>query len=138
MARSTYGTYLMYKANSTATTYTKLIDIKSFPDLGGDPERLDATTLSDKMRVYIEGIRDTSELQFEANYDKAKYSEIKALEGKKMPFAVFFGASASGPDGTDGKFCWEGTIAVKVTGGQVNEVTGMQLTCTPNTEITMS
>lgn len=36
---STYKTYLMYKATSAATQYTKLIDIKNFPDLGGEPER---------------------------------------------------------------------------------------------------
>lgn len=36
---STYKTYLMYKATTAATTYTKLCDIKSFPDLGGEPER---------------------------------------------------------------------------------------------------
>ena len=36
---STYKTYLMYKSTSSAETYTKLCDIKSFPDLGGEPER---------------------------------------------------------------------------------------------------
>lgn len=138
MARSTYGVYLMYKSTDTATEYTKLCDIKSYPDLGGSPERLDATTLSDGMRVYIEGIQDTEEMTFDANYDKAKYSTIKALEGKVVPTAVYFGHDSTGsPDGSDGKFTWNGTINVHVTGGQVNEVAGMQITCTPNTVITM-
>lgn len=53
---STYKTYLMYKATSAATQYTKLIDIKSFPDLGGEPERIDVTTLSDKIRKYTPGV----------------------------------------------------------------------------------
>lgn len=34
MAISSYKTYLMYKASDSGT-YTKLIDIKDFPDLGG-------------------------------------------------------------------------------------------------------
>lgn len=34
MAISTYKTYLMYKA-SGSSDYTKLIDIKSTPNLGG-------------------------------------------------------------------------------------------------------
>lgn len=34
MAISTYKTFLMYKA-SGGSTYSKLIDIKDFPDLGG-------------------------------------------------------------------------------------------------------
>ena len=33
---STYRTYLMYKANGSSD-YTKLCDIKSFPDMGGEP-----------------------------------------------------------------------------------------------------
>ena len=34
MAISTYKVFLMHKASSEGT-YTKLIDIKEFPDLGG-------------------------------------------------------------------------------------------------------
>ena len=36
MAISTYKVFLMHKASSEGT-YTKLIDIKEFPDLGGEP-----------------------------------------------------------------------------------------------------
>lgn len=135
--RSTYQSYLMYKETSSAASYTKLIDIKSFPDLGGEPEKLDATTLSDPMRVYIEGIQDTNDMTFTANYSLADYKKIKALEGVKYDFAVWMGAdSASGnPDGHDGKFSWKGTISAKVDGGNVNEVTGMTITCVPNTII---
>ena len=39
MAISTYKVFLMHKASSEGT-YTKLIDIKEFPDLGGEPEML--------------------------------------------------------------------------------------------------
>ena len=37
-AQATMGTYLMYKA-SGSSEFTKLVDIKNFPDLGGEPER---------------------------------------------------------------------------------------------------
>jgi len=46
MAISTYKTFLMHEQSGT---YEKLIDIKEFPDLGGAPEMIDVTTLSDKM-----------------------------------------------------------------------------------------
>ena len=36
MAISTYKVFLMHKASS-GNTYTKLTDIKEFPDLGGEP-----------------------------------------------------------------------------------------------------
>ena len=55
MARSTYMTFLMHKA-SGGGEYSKLIDIKDFPDLGGSPEMLETTTLSDNMQTNIPGI----------------------------------------------------------------------------------
>ena len=52
---STYQTYLMYRT-TTNGTYSKLIDITSFPDLVPPKDRIDITSLSDYMRVYINGI----------------------------------------------------------------------------------
>ena len=52
---STYQTYLMYRTTTTGE-YAKLIDITSFPDLVPPKERIDITSLSDYMRVYINGI----------------------------------------------------------------------------------
>lgn len=46
---STYQTYLMYRTTTTGS-YSKLIDITSFPDLIPPKERIDITTLSDYMR----------------------------------------------------------------------------------------
>ena len=48
---STYQTYLMYKT-TTNGTYSKLIDITSFPDLIPPKERIDITSLSDYMRKH--------------------------------------------------------------------------------------
>ena len=50
MAISTYKVFLMHKASS-GDTYTKLIDIKDFPDLGSAPSTVDVTTLSHHMKV---------------------------------------------------------------------------------------
>ena len=64
MAISTYKVFLMKK---TSETWSKLIDIKDFPDLGGSPELLETTTLSDKMQTYIPGIQSLDALEFTAN-----------------------------------------------------------------------
>ena len=56
MAISTYKVFLMKKAD-TGEQWSKLIDIKEFPDLGGEPEMLETTTLSDNMQTYIAGIQ---------------------------------------------------------------------------------
>lgn len=124
------------------STYTKLVDIKSFPDLGGAPEQLETTTLSDPMQTYIAGIQSLDALEFEANYTKTDYTKLKALEGKTEKYAVWFGGSESGgaltPDGSDGKFEFEGQLSVYAAGGGVNEVVGMNISISPSTPIKMN
>ena len=129
MAISTYGIFLMHKGEGS--TYTKLIDIKDFPDLGGAPEMLETTTLSNSMQTYIEGIQGADALEFTANYDKADYTKLVALKGKNEEYAVYFGE-----EGTDGKFEFSGYLSVRVNGGGVNEVVGMTISIAPSTEIT--
>lgn len=133
MAISTYGISLMYKATTDATTYTKLIDIKDFPDLGGAPEMLETTTLSDNMQTYIPGIQSLDALEFTANYTLADFKKIKAMEGKDTAFAVWFGT-----DGADGKFEFNGQISAFPVGGGVNEVVGMTISIAPSTPITLA
>ena len=74
MAISTYGIALMYKAEGD--TYSKLIDIKDFPDLGGAPEMIETTTLSDNMQTYIPGIQSLDALEFTANYTLNDFKKI--------------------------------------------------------------
>ena len=130
MAISTYGISLMYKAEGS--TYEKLVDIKDFPDLGGAPEMLETTTLSDNMQTYIPGIQSLDALEFTANYTKADFTKIKAMEGKDTEFAVYFGE-----DGVDGKFLFAGRVSVFPVGGGVNEVVSMTITIAPSTPITV-
>ena len=75
MAISTYKIFLMYKEKD-ASTYEQLVDIKDFPDLGGAPEMLETTTLSDGMQTYIPGIQSLDGLEFSANYDKTDRKSV--------------------------------------------------------------
>ena len=135
---STYQTYLMYRT-TTSGSYYKLIDITNFPDLIPPKERIDITTLSDYMRKYINGIGDTAEQTYGANYTPANYAAVSALEGHQYDYALWFGASGEQgsevPDGHLGKFEWTGDISAGVNGGGVNEAVGMTITCTPSTVI---
>lgn len=131
MAISTYGIYLMHKAAS-GSTYSKLIDIKDFPDLGGAPEMLETTTLSDSMQTFIEGIQSSDALEFTCNYTKEDYTTLNALKGKEESYAVFFGE-----DGENGKFEFNGYLSARVNGGGVNEVVGMTISIAPSTVITI-
>ena len=137
MAISTYKIFLMKKG--TGDTYEKLVDIKDFPDLGGSPEMLEPTTLSDGMQTYIPGIQSLDALEFTANYTKEDFTKLKALEGQNTDFAVWFGGTVSGnsvtPTGTDGKFLFSGALSVFPVGGGVNEVVDMTITIAPSTPI---
>lgn len=137
MARSTYMTFLMYAASGT--TYEKLIDIKDFPDLGGSPEMIETTTLSDNMQTNIPGIQSLDALEFTANYTKEDYAKVKALEGQDLSLAVWFGGTESSgsvtPTGSDGKFEFKGRLSVFVSGGGVNEVVDMKITVAASTPI---
>ena len=136
MAISTYKSFLMHKVSDA---WEKLIDIKSFPDLGGAPELLETTTLSDPMTTNIMGIQSLDALEFECNYTLADYTRLKELEGKSGSFAVWLGgteaAGTATPTGSDGKFEFDGQLSVYVNGGGVNEVVNMTVSIAASTPI---
>ena len=139
MAISTYKIFLMKKSSPA---YEKLIDIKDFPDLGGAPEMLETTTLSDNMQTYIPGIQSLDALEFTANYTKEDFTKLKALEGQEIELAVWFGGTGEGasltPTGSDGKFEFTGQLSAFPVGGCVNEVVDMTVTIAPSTPITVA
>ena len=138
MASSTYKSFLMHKV---AEKWEKLVDIKSYPDLGGTPELLETTTLSDSMTTNIMGIQSLDALEFECNYDLEKYTELKGMEGTDKDFAVWLGgteaAGVATPTGEDGKFEFKGQLSVYVNGGGVNEVVNMTVSIAASTPITL-
>lgn len=138
MATSSYKTFLMHK---TGGTYEKLVDIKDFPDLGGSPEMLETTTLSDSMQTYIAGIQSLDALEFNINYDLETYTTINAMKDVENEFSVWFGGTEVGgvatPTGTEGKFNFKGYISVRVTGKGVNEVREAVISIAPSTPITL-
>lgn len=138
MAISTYKSFLMVKNSST---WEKLIDIKSFPDLGGAPELLETTTLSDSMTTNIMGIQSLDALEFECNYSLDDYTKLKEMEGDNKEFAVWLGGTEAGgvatPTGSDGKFEFRGQLSVYVNGGGVNEVVNMTVSIAASTPITL-
>ena len=139
MATSSYKTFLMKKG--TGEAYEKLVDIKDFPDLGGAPEMLETTTLSDNMQTFIEGIQSQDALEFTSNYDLNTYTTLNGLKGKETEFAVWFGGTGDGdsltPTGSEGKFEFKGYLTPRVVGKGVNEVREMIISIAPSTPITL-
>lgn len=142
MASSTYMTFLMHKAAS-GSTWTKLFDIKDFPDLFGDPDLLETTTMSDRSQTFTFGVEQVDTMAFTGNYDFTQFKTLKALEGTEHEFAVWFGGTegADGnltPTGDNGKFSWKGHIKMRVAGKGVNEVKDMIATFSLSAPIVMA
>ena len=123
MAISTYPITLKTGGN-------KLCDIKDFPDLGGAPEMLETTTLSDAAKTYIAGIQDQQALEFTANYTAVAYAAVNALT-TTTAFTLEFGAA-----GASGTFAFSGTASAYIVGAGVNEVVDMKIVIVPSTAIT--
>lgn len=143
MAISTYGIYLMIKEG---TTYQKLVDIKEFPDLGGAPEMLETTTLTDNMQTYIPGIQQLEALTFTANYELDVFKDLQKLDRVQKDYAVWLGHKmatpepepAMTPDGNQGKLQFQGYLSVFPNGSGVNEVVDMTITIAPSSPVTLS
>lgn len=136
---TTYQTYLMHGTSATPPVYSKLCDIKEFPDLGGEPEQVEITTLSDSMRRYVPGIQDTEALQFTTNYTLADYNALIAYNGTEEHWAVWFDdGTAVSPSGLLGQWSFDGYLSVYVNGAGVNDPREMTITITPTTVITFT
>ncbi len=139
---TSYKVFLMMKA-STGSSYSKLVDIKDFPDLFGTPEALDKTTLSDRSRVYEQGIEENEVQEYTANYDLATFNTLRALKDTENDYAIWFGGTedaATGvvtPTGSEGKFNFKGKLAVGILGKGVNEIVEMKITIAPTTPISI-
>ena len=131
MAITTVGVYLGYATpqtsanlNEPADTYTKLCDITDFPDMEGELERTETTTLSEKIaRTYKKTLRNSSDLVFTANYNKAEYLAIQKLQDTDdIQFCLLLEQDNS-------LFYWAGDVAVGLTGGGLGETVRMNVTC---------
>lgn len=128
MAQSTKG--ILLKWGESEAEVAKVVDIKDIPDLGGEPEMLETTTLSDAAQTYILGIISVSALSFTANYTSADYKSVLDDANKEMNYVLEF------PDGA--KFNWQGQHTVFVNGGGINEVVGMTITVAPSNVVTFT
>ena len=133
---STIDTFLCKGTDSgSSVSYSILLPIKEYPDLGGEPESIDVTTLSDHIRHSVPGIQDVDTLAFTCNYDKADMATVNALSGTDTKFAVVFGANSSGtPDGHDGIVTFTGDACAFVTGAGVNDAREMTVSIALSSE----
>lgn len=133
--------FLMHSADGSA--YTKLMDVKSVPAVGGAPEQIDVTTLSHNMFAYINGLQKGEQMQFKCNYNPTDFKKLKEMEKtsakKAEHFAIYLGGTdGDTPKGDLGQFKFDGQLAVAYDGVDVNKVHEMTIYISPISNIEFS
>lgn len=111
MAVISKGITLSYKAGE-AGEFVALTNLQEIPELGGDAEAIEITTLADAAHMYTDGIKNYGDtLSFKFLYEKAQFTALNGLEDAAAWKVEL-------PDGTTCTF--NGTGSVKLDGVGVN------------------
>lgn len=130
------GTKLGYKKKSgSPSTYTDLTGLKEIPELGVEPEKVENTCLSDKVKKYENGIGDAGELEFKFKYENSSETSPYRVLRKAQEDGEILSFEETLPDGT--KFNWDAQVSVKLGGGGVNGVIEFTLKMALQSEITV-
>lgn len=126
MAVISKGITLSYKG-ATGSEFIELKDLQEIPELGGDSEAIEITTLADAAHMYTDGIKNYGDsLAFKFLYNKEQFSELNGLTGVQNWLVAL-------PDGETCAFT--GTSSVKLDGVGVNAALTYTLAIKPNSEM---
>lgn len=120
MAIISKGIKLFYGEN-------ELTNLQEIPELGGDAEAIEITTLADAAHTYTDGLLNYGDsLAFVFLYEKTQFTTLQGLTGSQEWKVEL-------PDGTTCSF--GGTCSVKLAGVGTNAVLTYTLSIKPNTEM---
>lgn len=125
MAVISKGIELSYKNGSGE--FIKLTNLQEIPELGGDTEAIEITTLADVAHMYTDGIKNYGDsLAFVFLYETTQFETLNSLTGVSE-------WKVSLPDATTCTF--SGTSSVKLAGVGVNSALTYTLAIKPNSEM---
>lgn len=126
MAVISKGIKLSYKSGTGATTYTDLTNLQEIPDLGGETDAIEVTTLADAAHKYTDGIKNYGDaLGFKFLYEGTQFAALNALTKADWKVSL--------PDGEECTFA--GSCSVKLDGVGVNAALTYTLSIRPSTEM---
>ena len=122
MAVISKGITLSYKSGEA---FIELTNLQEIPDLGGEAEAIEITTLADAAHTYTDGIKNYGDsLAFKFLYDGEQFEALNELTGASDWKVAL-------PDGATCTF--GGTSSVKLDGVGVNAALTYTLAIKPNT-----
>lgn len=123
MAVISKGITLSYKKDAD---FIELENLQEIPELGGDTEAIEITTLADAAHRYTDGIKNYGDsLAFKFLYEKEQFSTLNALGEAEWKVEL--------PDGATCSF--GGTCSAKLDGVGVNAALTYTLAVKPNSEM---
>ena len=126
MAVISKGIKLSYKVSEGQ--FTALTNLQEIPELGGEKESIEVTTLADAAHMYTDGILNYGDsLGFKFLYEKQQFSTLTSLEGEPEWKVEL-------PDGSSCTF--KGGSSVKLDGVGVNAALTYTLSIKPSSELT--
>lgn len=129
------GITLSY-TTATVAEPVEIPDLLEVPEMGGDPEQVDVTTLADGVRRYIPGVKDYGDLAFTFLYDNSTAtSSFRILKGIQADdeVATF---TLTYPDGTKHEF--DAKVNVKMGSAAVNGALQFTATLFLQSDITIT
>ena len=120
------GITLSYKAGD-AGDFIELTNLQEIPELGGEAEAIEITTLADPAHMYMDGILNYGDsLAFKFLYEKTQFTTLNGLEGSATWKVAL-------PDGESCTF--SGGCSVKLDGVGVNAALTYVLAIKPDSEM---
>lgn len=111
----------------------ELQNLQEIPDLGGDAESIEITTLADVAHVYTEGIKNYGDsIAFKFLYDKADYAKLVNDDAIHV-WKVVLPDGVAGAAGTYCNFLGKGSV--KLNGVGINSPLTYTLNVKPTSEM---
>lgn len=125
MATISKGITLSYKQNGE---FIELTNLQEIPELGGDTEAIEITTLADAAHMYTNGIKNYGDsVAFKFLYEKEQFTTLNGLGDAECEWKVTL------PDGANCTF--GGVASVKLDGVGVNAALTYTLAVKPTSEM---
>lgn len=106
---------------------SKLTNLQEIPDLGGDVEAIEITTLADAAHTYTDGLKNFGDsLPFKFLYEETQFATLNGLTGSQEWKVEL-------PDGATCTF--GGTCSVKLDAVGINSALTYTLSIKPNTDM---
>ena len=123
---------LKYGAETATTPITGVMEI---PELGGDVDKIEVTTLASEAHEYINGLRNNGDtMTFKCLYIEDEFSALNTLpEDQVQKWEIDFSET-----GAKLKATWEGIPSVKMDAVTVGGYLGYSLNIAPTSKVTLT